>query len=73
MELAGVDALINMVDEVELVVPLGSARQHWNPQALAKKDKLKDEYEEQCRERAFLAFQSIIDEYERAKDVKPNS
>lgn len=43
--------------------PTGEWRRHWNPKALAKKDKSKKEYEQFYQEEAYAACRNLIDKY----------
>ena len=61
-----VEALYNLVNEIELLVPLGASRQHWNAEALAEKDRLRETIETKHRAAALSAFGAIIDDYKRA-------
>jgi hypothetical protein len=45
-------------------LPIGEARQHWNPEALRAKDAELANYEARVRERAFEACRSLIQKYD---------
>jgi hypothetical protein len=46
-------------------LPIGDARQHWNPEVLRAKDAELAAYEAKVRDRAFKACRGIIQKYER--------
>ncbi|MBW3636863.1 MAG: hypothetical protein KY445_10460 [Armatimonadetes bacterium] len=65
------EVLGDLVDAVEREIPQGAARQFWNPEALAQRDKLQPQIEERYREKALRAFQAIIDFWQPWVDSNP--
>ncbi|MGA2868920.1 MAG: DUF2489 domain-containing protein [Verrucomicrobiota bacterium] len=60
---ADFNLFIGIVSETDHL-PLGEARQHWNPDALLAKDAELADYEARVRERAFAACRSLIQKYD---------
>lgn len=54
------DILGDLVAEMEREIPQGPVRHHWDPEALARRDRLGPEIEERYRQKAREAFQAII-------------
>ena len=55
------DILGDLLGEIDTEIPRGQARKHWNAEALIKRDALKAQIEASYRDKAFAAFQAIID------------